>query len=76
MKDPISSQAEDFRLEIRGQVWIPQDMSLLGSGDQNERAEAEKSTLQVMMSFNERCFSHCICNCLLKIFVLIKAVLQ
>ena len=52
MKDQVSSQAEDFRLEIRGQVWIPQDLSLLGSGDQNEEVEAEKSTLQVTLSIN------------------------
>lgn len=49
MKDQVSSQAEDFRLEKRGQVWIPQDMSLLGSGDQNEEVEAEKSTLQAVL---------------------------
>ena len=71
MKNLITSQAEDLRLEKRGQVWIPQDVSLLGSADQNEEVEAEKSTLQVTLSFNKRCLSHCICNCLFEIFVLI-----
>ena len=51
MKDQVQSQTEDLGLEKRGQVWIPQDLSLLGSGDQNGEVEAEKSFLQVTLTF-------------------------
>ena len=51
MKNQVQSQTEDLGLEKRGQVWIPQDVSLLGSGDQNGEVEAEKSFLQVTLTF-------------------------
>ena len=70
MKNQVQSQTEDLGLEKRGQVWIPQDLSLLGSGDQNGEVEAEKSFLQVTLTFIIRCF-FCIHNCLNKTFILL-----
>ena len=70
MKNQIQSQTEDLGLEKRGQVWIPQDLSLLGSGDQNGEVEAEKSFIQVTLTLIIRCFC-CIHNCLNKTFILL-----